>query len=91
MNCKKGDLAMIVRADHDPALLGILCTCLEYVPELDSLHGMRDWWRIRFAGGPQRSGSGRLVQEGFIRDVQLRPIVTSSVDAYDPQPPNQGV
>lgn len=83
MNCRKGDLALIVRADHDPALLGILCTCLEYVAELPGVKGVHGWWHVRFAGGPQRSASGRLVQEGYIRDAQLRTIA-SAIGALDP-------
>src|SRR5262245_14132423 len=84
MNCRKGDLAMVVHAEHDPALLGILCTCLEHVAELPTVQGVRDWWHVRFAGGPQRSRSGRLVQEGYLRDTQLRTIATNSVGTLDP-------
>jgi hypothetical protein len=78
VNCKQGDVAMIVRVEHDHTLLGILCTCVQYIAEIPRTAGKRDWWLVRFLGPPKRGGSGNWVQQGYIRDAQLRPIAALS-------------
>lgn len=92
MNCKPGDLAVIVRS-FDPNAVGQLVTVLERAPEHDfwlpsgMLTGSGpDAWVVSFAAAFRTSskfGGRLLVTHGACRDAHLRPIRDPGEDARD--------
>jgi hypothetical protein len=67
MNCKQGDLAVIVRsmAGNEGKLVEVLRQSVAYGP---------GWWTVRSMSGPCRNHLGVYSQEGQIEDSRLRPL-----------------
>jgi hypothetical protein len=75
MNCKPGDLALIVGADH-PQNLGRIVQVVRAYPYMQNA-----WW-VKHNGRPGVSLNG-LVMEGWSFDHELRPIRDPGDDAAD--------
>ncbi len=88
MNCKPGDLAVVVRAGGSPEMLGLMCLVTS-VGEFD--HEGRWTWLCRFQKKTQwdiwvedvRTGRETMSRNGFMPDSDLRPIRNPGDDATD--------
>jgi hypothetical protein len=79
MNCKPGDLAVVVRGEHNVGrFLSVLAA--------SECHGI-GWWYVEMHGGPATAidGEGKTTLErtGHIEDHRLRPIRDPGDDARD--------
>jgi len=87
MNCKQGDLAIIVRSKAGNE--GRLCTVLEMLGENPFYDGFpwnfRDGpcWLIEYAGTPAFDNFGQKYKRAPIPDAWLRPIRDPGEDAQD--------
>ena len=74
MNCKPGDLAIVVRADGAPAAVGRIVEVVCPAPDVDGLPA----WLVQFQGvSPVRSkttGATTLGVDADCPDAWLRPI-----------------
>lgn len=68
MNCKPGDLAVIVKGSTD-----ILGRYVEVMRPSEFPYP-KDWWFVRSAGGSLVNTNGERVTESNAEDAQLRPI-----------------
>lgn len=80
-NCKKGDMAIVIRSSAGNE--GKIVTCLEYIGALPSEEGFpfvigEDWWRVDQDLTFIRSKTNQFSGEyPFARDSQLMPISPS--------------
>lgn len=85
MNCKPGDLAVVIRSDAKNA--GKVVEVLRPATKIES-EGFRHfnegfhWW-VRSAGSPIVSGLGVVRTETALPDARLRPIRDPGDDATD--------
>lgn len=81
MNCKQGDLAVIVYSPSNPLNIGRFVRCIQLVPERGSVDG-RHWyvpvgtvtWLVETDGSPITWGPHGYVQRRAYADHCLRPI-----------------
>ena len=97
MNCKPQDLAVIVKAEATPTLIGKIVTALHLAPRGvfrlpdGKLHNvlpaeMAPWWVCEFAQpvrAPLESGGWRSTAYAPVPDQFLRPIRDPGDDATD--------
>ena len=70
MNCKPGDLAILVRRDpKNPQYVGYLFDVLG-----PDTYGKPEWWHIQMAGGKPFMLNGKMVNDCNCPDNALRPI-----------------
>lgn len=80
MNCKEGDLALVVKGDA--RFLGMVVECIEYVEAPPPVEGRgfkgRDYWKVdkKFP----YSAKDMKTEAYYIRDERLKPITP---DPYD--------
>lgn len=83
VNCKPGDLAIVVRADGAPAAIGRVVEVLRLAPDVDGLPA----WVVQFRGvgvvRNKESGALTLGVDADCPDAWLRPI--SGVPVQDEQ------
>lgn len=71
MNCKPGDLAVIVNSEDTPKAVGSIVRCIKYEPG----HNGRPAWIIDKNFGDRISDDGRrLIIGNWFADFCLRPI-----------------
>lgn len=77
MNCKKGDLAVVIFVDGTIVQpnVGRIVRVLHRNPDYHYLRrGLVPCWRIRSAGAPMMTSDGGMLMEGNMPDLALRPI-----------------
>jgi hypothetical protein len=72
MNCKPGDLAVLIRSAI-PENVGIIVEVVEWMGHVWSNDSITNW-RVRPVGGPRQTTIGSLQQEGAAPDEWLRPV-----------------
>ncbi|WP_156545811.1 hypothetical protein [Cupriavidus sp. D384] len=83
MNCKPGDMAIVLRADGAPASIGRIVEVIEVAPDIDG----QPAWVVRFQGvgvcKNKETGELTLDTDADCPDAWLRPI--SGVPVEDEQ------
>lgn len=87
MNCKPGDLAIIIRAPFVPENVGRIVKVLKFVG-VDDGGERSDWWRVESGGLPIKGRGGVFVLNGIVPDAYMRPVSgipdTEEADAKQP-------
>lgn len=74
MNVKKGDLAIIVGCHQTvKENIGRIVEVIEFAGDRGESRNS-DWWFVRMVGGPGVCANGNISQEGYCRDISLRPV-----------------
>ncbi len=83
MNCKPGDLAVVVRPlTYNPNALGMVVEVLQWIPSMLFKSGYEPAYGIR-APRPLKQFGGDWHREGWVRQSSLRPIRDPGDDATD--------